>query len=141
MLTLARFSEAFLLLAGQHAGMALALVLKRLPQGWRWLRALIILPWAVSPYGAGIFFGYLGRGQTGVGTALSNMFGSSATINLISAQFVMPYLAIGAASLRSCCAERHLGITESQDPGRHSTVAHRIIGERIRAGRHAKTRV
>ena len=40
-------------------GMALALILKRLPQGWRWLRALIILPWAVSPYGAGIFFGYL----------------------------------------------------------------------------------
>ena len=78
-------------------GMALALILKRLPQGWRWLRALIILPWAVSPYGAGIFFGYLGRGQTGVGTALANMFGSSATINFISAQFVIPYLAIGAA--------------------------------------------
>ena len=61
--------------------MALALILKRLPQGWRWLRALIILPWAVSPYGAGIFFVYLGRGQTGVGTALANRFGSSATIN------------------------------------------------------------
>ena len=78
-------------------GMALALILKRLPQGWRWLRALIILPWAVSPYGAGIFFGYLGRGQTGVGTALANTFGSSATINFISAQFVIPYLAIGEA--------------------------------------------
>ena len=32
-----------------------------------------------------------------MGTALANMFGSSATINFISAQFVIPYLAIGAA--------------------------------------------
>ncbi len=61
------------------------------------LRALIILPWAVSPYGAGIFFGNLGRGQTGVGTAIANMFGSHATVNLISAQFIIEYLALGAA--------------------------------------------
>jgi multiple sugar transport system permease protein len=73
-------------------GMTLALILRRLPKGWRWLRAVIILPWAVSPYGAGIFFGYLGRGQTGLGTALA-----SATINLISDRYVMAYLALGAA--------------------------------------------
>jgi multiple sugar transport system permease protein len=60
-------------------GMALALILKRLPQGWRWLRALIILPWAVSPYGAGIFFGYLGRGADWRGHGACDMFGSSAT--------------------------------------------------------------
>jgi multiple sugar transport system permease protein len=78
-------------------GMALALILRRLPPGWRWLRAFIILPWAVSPYGAGIFFGYLGKGQTGIGTAIANMFGSHATVNFISAEFVAEYLAVGAA--------------------------------------------
>ncbi|MBN9073838.1 MAG: sugar ABC transporter permease [Rhizobiales bacterium] len=78
-------------------GLGLALILKHLPGKWRWLRALIILPWAVSPYGAGIFFAYLGRGQTGVGTAVAAMFGSSQTINLISARFVIEYLAVGAA--------------------------------------------
>jgi multiple sugar transport system permease protein len=78
-------------------GLGLALILKNLPRGWRWLRALIILPWAVSPYGAGIFFAYLGRGQTGIGTAVAAMFGSSQTVNLISADFVVEYLALGAA--------------------------------------------
>lgn len=78
-------------------GLGLALILKRLPRGWRWLRALIILPWAVSPYGAGIFFAYLGRGQTGIGTAMAAMFGSNQTFNLISANFVIEYLAVGAA--------------------------------------------
>lgn len=78
-------------------GMALALILRRLPHGWRWLRALIILPWAVSPYGAGIFFGDLGRGQTGIGTAIASLFGSHATFSFISANFVMEYLAVGAA--------------------------------------------
>lgn len=78
-------------------GMALALILRRLPRGWRWLRALIILPWAVSPYGAGIFFGDLGRGQTGIGAAIASLFGSHATFSFISANFVMEYLAVGAA--------------------------------------------
>jgi multiple sugar transport system permease protein len=78
-------------------GMGLALILRRLPLGWRWLRALIILPWAVSPYGAGIFFGNLGRGQTGVGTAIANMFSPGATANLITANFIIEYLAVGAA--------------------------------------------
>ena len=78
-------------------GLGLALILKHLPGKWRWLRAMIILPWAVSPYGAGIFFAYLGRGQTGVGTAVAAMFGSSQTINLFSARFVVEYLAVGAA--------------------------------------------
>lgn len=78
-------------------GLGLALILKHLPHGWRWLRALIILPWAVSPYGAGIFFAYLGRGQTGIGTAIAAMFGSSQTVNMISASYVVEYLALGAA--------------------------------------------
>lgn len=78
-------------------GMGLALILRHLPRRWRWLRAMIILPWAVSPYGAGIFFANLGRGQTGVGTAVAAAFGSDQTVNLISREFVMEYLAFGAA--------------------------------------------
>lgn len=78
-------------------GLGLALILKHLPGRWRWLRALIILPWAVSPYGAGIFFLYLGRGQTGIGTAVAGWLGSDQTVNLISAGFVIEYLAVGAA--------------------------------------------
>jgi multiple sugar transport system permease protein len=78
-------------------GLALALILRNLPYTWRWLRALIILPWAVSPYGAGIFFAYLGRGQTGIGTSVAAIFGSSQTVNLISAGYVIEYLAVGAA--------------------------------------------
>ncbi|WP_119389194.1 carbohydrate ABC transporter permease [Taklimakanibacter lacteus] len=78
-------------------GLGLALILKHLPGKWRWLRALIILPWAVSPYGAGILFTYLGRGQTGIGTALANWLGSEHTVALISASFVIEYLAVGAA--------------------------------------------
>lgn len=78
-------------------GMGLALILRHLPRRWRWLRAMIILPWAVSPYGAGIFFANLGRGQTGVGTAIAGAFGSDATVNFISRDFVMEYIAVGAA--------------------------------------------
>lgn len=78
-------------------GMALALVVRDLPPRWRWLRALIILPWAVSPYGAGIFFAYLGRGQTGVGTALANALGFDTSINFITQDLVVEFLALGAA--------------------------------------------
>jgi len=78
-------------------GMALALVLQMLDGRLKWLRALIILPWAVSPYGAGILFAYLGRGQTGIGTAFAAFFGSQQTLNLIAANGVIEYLAVGAA--------------------------------------------
>ena len=78
-------------------GMALALILRGLVGRLKWLRALIILPWAVSPYGAGIMFAYLGRGQTGIGTAVASHLGSDKTINLISSNGVLEYLAIGAA--------------------------------------------
>lgn len=78
-------------------GMLLALVARDLRGRWVWLRAIIILPWAVSPYGAGIFFSFLGRGQTGVGTSLAATFGSDATVNLITRAWVVEYLALGAA--------------------------------------------
>ncbi len=79
------------------AGLALALVLRSLTGRWTWLRAIIILPWAVSPYGAGIMFAYLGRGQTGIGTSVAALFGSTSTVNMISANGVVEYLAVGAA--------------------------------------------
>ena len=42
-------------------------------------------------------FAYLGRGQTGLGTALASHLGSEQTINLIAANGVIEYLAMGAA--------------------------------------------
>lgn len=90
------FTVATVLL-GLLIGLGLAIVLRDLPPGWTWLRALIILPWAVSPYGTGIFFAYLGRGQTGVGTALASALGFEQDINFISANWVIEYLAFGNA--------------------------------------------
>ena len=78
-------------------GLALAIILRDLPPAFRWLRAIIIVPWAVSPYGAGILFSYLGRGQTGVGTSIAALFGSEGTVNLIAANGVIEFLALGAA--------------------------------------------
>lgn len=78
-------------------GMGLALILRGLTGRLKALRALILLPWAVSPYGAGIMFAYLGRGQTGIGTAIAALFGSPETVNLIADNGVLEYLALGAA--------------------------------------------
>jgi multiple sugar transport system permease protein len=78
-------------------GLALALILRDLTGRLKWLRAIIILPWAVSPYGAGILFAYMGRGQTGLGTAVAAFFGSTSTLNLIAANGVIEYVAVGAA--------------------------------------------
>lgn len=78
-------------------GLGLALILRDLKGRWVWLRAILILPWAVSPYGTGIFFAYLGRGQSGIGTAFANLFGSDEAINFISANGVIEYLAFGNA--------------------------------------------
>jgi len=78
-------------------GTGIALVLRDLPPGWRWLRALIILPWAVSPYGTGIFFAWIGRGQTGFGTALASAMGFDTTITFISADIIILYLSVAAA--------------------------------------------
>ena len=78
-------------------GLGLAIIARDLPPRWLWMRAIIILPWAVSPYGAGILFAYMGRGQTGLGTALLDVFGGDGTVNFIAANGVIEYLAVGAA--------------------------------------------
>lgn len=77
--------------------MGLALLLNR-PMPGRWLsRTILILPWAVSPYSAGIIFFYLGRGQTGIGTAIAAALGSANTVNFLNCEFVIELLAVGNA--------------------------------------------
>ena len=78
-------------------GLTLALVLRDLTGRLKWLRAIIILPWAVSAYCAGILFANMGRGQTGLGTAVAALFGSTSTLNLVTANGVVEYFAVGAA--------------------------------------------
>ncbi len=78
-------------------GLALALMLDRHMPARPLIRAIIILPWAVSPYGAGIIFQYLAQGQTGLGTALASLFGGTDAVNLLTRQYVIELLAIGNA--------------------------------------------
>ena len=56
-------------------GLGLALVLNRPMPLAGLIRTLVILPWCVSLYGAGIMFSYLADGQTGLGTAIAYAFG------------------------------------------------------------------
>jgi multiple sugar transport system permease protein len=78
-------------------GLGLALVLnRRLPLGGL-MRTLAILPWVVPLYGAGIMFAYLAKGQTGIGTALAFLFGSTEAVNFVSRDWVIEVLAIGNA--------------------------------------------
>ena len=78
-------------------GMGLALVLRRQMPARSLVRAIVILPWALSPYGTGIIFQFLTQGQTGLATALANLFGSSEAINLLSRHWVIELLALGNA--------------------------------------------
>ncbi len=76
---------------------ALAVLLNRPMRGRGLMRSILILPWAMSPYGTGIIFFYLVRGQTGIGTAVAAAFGSSDTFNLLNREFVIEILAVGNA--------------------------------------------
>ena len=76
---------------------ALALLLNRPMRGRGLVRSLLILPWAMSPYGTGIIFFYLVRGQTGIGTAIAAAFGSADTINFLNRDLVIEVLAVGNA--------------------------------------------
>jgi multiple sugar transport system permease protein len=81
----------------QVIAMALAMLLNR-PMRGRWLsRSILILPWAMSPYGTGIIFFYLARGQTGIGTAIAAALGSTDTVNFLNRDFVIELLAVGNA--------------------------------------------
>ena len=78
-------------------GMGLALILNRPMRGRALVRAIVILPWAVSPYGAGIVFQYLVQGQTGLATAIAYLLGSPNAINLLTQRWIVELLAIGNA--------------------------------------------
>lgn len=78
-------------------GLGLALALNRPMRLAGLIRTLIILPWAVSLYAAGIMFSYLARGQTGLGTAIAYAFGGTEAVNFISRAWVIEVLAIGNA--------------------------------------------
>ncbi|KKN10114.1 hypothetical protein LCGC14_1039820 [marine sediment metagenome] len=78
-------------------GLGVALTLARSFPGKRFIRSLVILPWAVSRYGAGIMFKYLWRGYTGLPTALSFLLGFNTRIDLFGQKTVIEALAVGNA--------------------------------------------
>ena len=78
-------------------GLGLALILNRPMRGRGLVRAIVILPWAVSPYGAGILFQCLTQGQTGLATAIAHLFGSQDAVNLMARAWIIELLAIGNA--------------------------------------------
>jgi multiple sugar transport system permease protein len=77
-------------------GLGLALTLNSAARQRRWLRAITIAPWAVSPYGVGILFSYMGRGQTGIGTFIAAGLGAG-TVNLLQKNIIVEVLAVGNA--------------------------------------------
>ncbi|WP_189587762.1 sugar ABC transporter permease [Mesorhizobium sp. M3A.F.Ca.ET.201.01.1.1] len=77
-------------------GLAFACALNSV-RGSGFLRGIVIIPWALSPYAVGVLFQYLGAGQTGIGTALVNSLGSDRSVNLITRDWVVEYLSIGNA--------------------------------------------
>ncbi|TDM08151.1 MAG: hypothetical protein C4K60_01210 [Ideonella sp. MAG2] len=84
-------------------GLGLALVMNRVKKGAGWLRTLVILPWSVSLYAAGVAWSYLARGQTGIATSLVNALHgvTSATeardVSLIDSRWIVELLALGNA--------------------------------------------
>jgi multiple sugar transport system permease protein len=91
-----RFTAESVVLA-MLVGLGLALVLARpLPLAGL-IRTLVILPWCVSLYGAGIMFAYLAEGQTGLGTAIAYAFGGTEAVNFVNQAWVIEVLAVGNA--------------------------------------------
>jgi multiple sugar transport system permease protein len=78
-------------------GLCVSLTLARAFPGKRLIRSLVILPWAVSRYGAGIMFKYLWRGYTSLGSSLSFLFGFETRIDLFNEHTVIEALAVGNA--------------------------------------------
>jgi multiple sugar transport system permease protein len=76
-------------------GLGISLTLARAFPGKRLIRSLVILPWAVSRYGAGIMFKYLWRGYTSLGSSLSFLLGFNTRIDLFNEHTVIEALAVG----------------------------------------------
>lgn len=78
-------------------GLGLALVMNGPGGRSRIVRTIILLPWAISLYGAGTMWFYLVSGQTGVVTAVSYWLGHGGPINLMSSTSIVDILALGNA--------------------------------------------
>jgi multiple sugar transport system permease protein len=84
-------------------GLALAMLMDRAGKWRSLLGTIIILPWSVSLYGAGVMWAYLARGQTGVASSLVNLILGTNTaetateISLISGRHIVDLLALGNA--------------------------------------------
>jgi multiple sugar transport system permease protein len=84
-------------------GLALAMLMDRAGKWRSLLGTIIILPWSVSLYGAGVMWAYLARGQTGVASSLVNLILGTSTsdkaieISLISGRHIVDLLALGNA--------------------------------------------
>ena len=84
-------------------GLGLALLLNEVKRGKALLGTLIILPWSVSLYGAGVMWQYLSRGQNGVMSAFINRIlgtmepGEAQEYSLISSRHIVDLLALGNA--------------------------------------------
>lgn len=78
-------------------GLGIALALARAVPGKGIIRALVILPWAVSRYGVGTTFKYLWRGYTGLPTALAYFLGLETRVDLLNEHTVIETLSIGNA--------------------------------------------
>lgn len=83
-------------------GLALAMLMNSVKRGRALLGTLIILPWSVSLYGAGVMWQYMARGQTGILSAFINKImgreGSDAVeYTMISSGHIVDLLALGNA--------------------------------------------
>jgi len=84
-------------------GLGLALLMHRVRRGRALLGTIIILPWSMSLYGAGVMWQYLARGQSGVASSLINrMLGrttpdTAVEYSLISSEQIVNLLALGNA--------------------------------------------
>lgn len=84
-------------------GLGLALLMNATKRRRALLGTMIILPWSVSLYGAGVMWSYLSRGQTGIGTSLINALTGTNTVetateySMISGRHIVDLLALGNA--------------------------------------------
>ena len=84
-------------------GLGLALLMNATKRHRALLGTMIILPWSVSLYGAGVMWSYLARGQTGIGTSLINALTGTNTVetateySMISGRHIVDLLALGNA--------------------------------------------
>ena len=78
-------------------GLLIALILSKPFRYKTLIRSMIIIPWSISLYGCGIMWAQIGRGQTGLFTAIYHLFGGDDKVNLIGKNYVIELLALGNA--------------------------------------------